>query len=204
MKILLLLLALSLASNIYQYRQNNSLMEKHGQLKVSLEQKKYLPAPATRTAPQVPKISAAPKPAKRIAPRPMPEQDDEDEEGEEEVLKAQEERREWQENVQNYFVEELSLEPEDWEAYLKSIDILQENRERIYDFFTKRDNREQGEPYVPTFEEERALFRAQESAIMSIGRRIGNEKFKHLLEYERQMKRKMLKDKGYYTSHGLF
>ena len=212
MKLLLLLCFICLGLNIYQYRRYSALMEKFQQLKVaSVPKKKYQIKKAKRSRPQrreqkEPQVAAPP--SQNTMPSPMrrrplpvvpPGQMDMTED--EMSLKMEEERREWSEDIQNYFTEELALTEEDFQFYQRGLEMLRNSRAEAYDYFSRR-GQEEGLPHIPSFEEQRALHRIQEDAYNYITRRIGEENFQKLRNREGEKKMRQLRENGYYHSFG--
>ena len=199
MKVLALFLLASLIGNGYQYVFSRSLPQEGEEavVKKVVQQveKRPLPEKASLKSQSASLCFAYGKQHRPQTPPPPVR--------EEQRLEAQ---KSWGESLRHYFEAELSLEQEDYAFYQKSIEELKEQRGKIYQYFSERARDRgwtAGDPYVPSFEEERATLRAKEAAIIKLSRRFSSEKVKQLLEHERKLKETMLQERGYSPSQGI-
>lgn len=224
MKFLVFLLLASLAGNGYQYLFRTSpspqemveSKERAAEEPLDREKKRggvaFQPEPSQSSPSLAPSgLSGALKSRDQKSPNsnsPCPQQprafaDNPPSFEEEQVREAE---RKWEEGLQSYFKGELALDEEDYAFYQEVIKELGEQTAEIHRYFSEQ-ARDRGwdplHPYVPSFEQERAIFWARESVVDRLGRRFDSEKLKKLLEYERKFKEKMLREEGYSLPRGL-
>ena len=65
----------------------------------------------------------------------------------EHILKLEEEKREWDENIQNYFTEDLSLSEDDFQVYQQAVARLKTTQVEIYRAFVKINPEDDIPPY---------------------------------------------------------
>ncbi|MCY4644056.1 MAG: hypothetical protein OXB88_05505 [Bacteriovoracales bacterium] len=123
--------------------------------------------------------------------------------GEEDFLEEMEEdQRDKDEDMRRFFLDELSLEEEDYQFYQKSVESFKEGQAEAHNFFA-RNARENGTPYLPSFEERKAALQIQEKIFDLLAKRFGREKLRQITEYERQLGQRQLEEKGHYIPYGL-
>ena len=213
MRVFLFLFFISLSFNIYQYRSYRLKMEKYHQLKISLTKRKKNPSvfkqvPKEVIIPQTrrPKKSRLAKRSQKTSSAPSFREGERALEQEElseseSAPQWEEERREWDEGIQAYFLEELSLSEENYYVYQEIVENMKEAQNKIVEDFL---NENDSGPYIPSFEEQKALSHTQEQALNVLSKHLGEEKLKLLLDYERKMKMKMMRENGHYSSLGIF
>ena len=217
MKAVYFLLFMSLLGNAYQYRwyhlqvvKGQRFKRDFAQVRSSLAAVKKRPKSGelATLAPKVPRaqgLAGSLEPSQIKANMARGREEDREElaweDGDE--VAFEEVKKQWSEDMQGYILDTLSLSEEDYQSYQRSVEQLQMARSGIHKIFFRKQE-EEGLPYIPSFEEEKALLHVQEQILSALGKRFGRDKLQQLMMREQRMKAKMLEERGFYNSFGLF
>ncbi len=119
------------------------------------------------------------------------------------VSQLDEEKKQWETRLSDYFERGLGLTNTDYNYYQDKSRELEKLRGEIMNKYAQAAEAN-NLPYIPSFQEEQEMYKMQLKFVKDLESKMGKKNVDRLIEYEREMKVKMIVEKGYYNSFGVF
>lgn len=111
-----------------------------------------------------------------------------------------------------FFEQDLQLPNNSFKAYQEKVKEYEEQSSKIYQAVHERNKKMFGEkqpngqdvPFIMSYEDEKKLNDLRDSMVKDMETSLGKDKVKRIMEFEREMKIKMIMENGYYNTMGLF
>ncbi len=111
-----------------------------------------------------------------------------------------------------FFESELNLSEKNYREYQNFVKKYEDVTGEVYEEIHKRNSQMFGDkmpngqevPFVMSYEDERKINAVRDNIINELEQRYGKDKVKRLMEFEREMKVKMIMENGYYNTMGIF